>query len=141
MSYASKTTVSVDRSQAEIKKTLSKYGATAFAFAEGKGNAMLMFEMKGRRIMFKLPLPQPPAPNATQASVKTYEQLCRSKWRSLTLGIKAKLECVDSNITTMEQEFLAHIVMPNGSTFGEIAIPQIARTYETNEMPPLLGMK
>lgn len=32
--YASKTSVSADRSQAEIKKILTKYGATAFAFAE-----------------------------------------------------------------------------------------------------------
>lgn len=141
MTYASKTQVPIDRSQAEIKKTLSKYGATAFAFAEGKGNAMIMFEMKNRRIMFKLPLPPGPSANATQATVKTYEQICRSKWRSLVLCIKAKLESVESGITTLEQEFMAHIVMPNGSTFGEIAIPQIERTYETNEMPPLLGMR
>ena len=139
--YASKTSVPVDRSQAEIKKILSKYGATAFAFAEGNGNAMLMFELKNRRIMFKLPLPTPPTPNASTATVKTYEQICRSRWRSLVLGIKAKLECVSSGITTLEQEFMAHIVLPNGATVGDVMVPQIAMSYERNEMPPLLGMR
>ena len=139
--YAKNILVPVDRSQAEIKKILAKYGATAFAFAEGKGNAMLMFELKNRRIMFKLPLPAGPSANATQASIKTYEQICRSKWRSLVLGIKAKLECVESEITTLENEFMAHIVLPNGATVGDVMIPQIAMSYEKNEMLPLLGMR
>lgn len=139
--YAATTVVSVDKSQAEIKKILAKYGASAFAFAEGNGKAMMQFELKGRRIMFKLPLPAPPSPNATQASIKTYEQICRSRWRSLCLGIKAKLECVHSEITTLEQEFMAHIVLPNGATVGDVMVPQIAMSYERNEMPPLLGMR
>ena len=139
--YADKTSVPVDRSQAEIKKILAKYGATAFAFAEGSGMARVLFELKGRRIMFKLPLPPPPSTNATQASIKTYDQLCRSRWRALVLGIKAKLECVASEITTLEQEFMAHIVLPNGATVGDVMTPQIAMSYERNEMPPLLGMR
>jgi len=138
--YAEKTSVPIDRSQSEIKKILAKYGATSFAFAEGQGNAMLMFEIANRRIVFRLPLPPAPGKNATGASIKTFEQICRSRWRSLVLGIKAKLECVASEITTLEQEFLAHIVLPNGSTVGQVMLPQIAKSYETNQMPPLLGM-
>lgn len=141
MGYAEKTSVPVDRSQAEIKKILTKYGATAFAFAEGSNNAMMMFELKGKRIMFKLPLPQKCSSSATQASIKTYEQICRSKWRSLVLGIKAKLECVASEITTLEQEFMAQIVLPNGQTVGDVMIPQISDSYKNNQMPPLLGMR
>lgn len=139
--YAEKTSVPIDRSQAEIKKILGKYNATHFAFAEGPGNAMIMFEMQGRRIMFKLPLPQRQhSANATQASIKTYDQLCRSRWRSLVLGIKAKLECVASEITTLEQEFMAHIVLPNGQTVGDVMHDQIDSAYKNNKMPPLLGM-
>lgn len=103
---------------------------------------MVMFELEGRRIRFMLPLPQSPVAN-TYRSAKTvaaYEQLMRSRWRSLVLGIKAKLECVDSKITTLEQEFLAHIVLPNGATVGEVMAPQIEHAYQNNEMPPLLGM-
>ncbi len=137
--YAEKTSVPIDRSQAEIKKILAKYGATGFAYGEQGPRAIIMFEMADRRIKFVLPLPPPPSPNATQASIKTYEQLCRSRWRSLVLGIKAKLECVESCITTLEQEFMAHIVLPNGRTVGEVMTPQIEHAYQDKKMPPLLG--
>lgn len=138
--YAEKTSVPIDRSQAEIKKILLKYGGTSFAFAESRTDSMLMFEIQGRRIVFRLPMPNPPSNNATQASVKTYEQLCRSKWRALVLAIKAKLECVSSGITTIEQEFMAHIMLPNGKTVSDVVLPEIQSAYNTGKMPPLLGM-
>lgn len=141
MAYAEKTSVSVEKSQQEIKKILAKYKATAFAMAESAGKAMVMFELEGRRIRFMLPLPHPPtSAYRSGKSVVAYEQLMRSRWRSLVFGIKAKLECVDSKITTLEQEFLAHIVLPNGATVGEVMAPQIEHAYQNNEMPPLLGM-
>lgn len=139
MSYAEKTSVPVDRSQSEIKKILGKYGATGFAYGENGSTSVVMFEMSRRRIKFVLPMPQPPSSNATVASIKTYDQLCRSRWRCLVLAIKAKLECVESGITTLEQEFMAHIVLPNGSTVGQTILPQIEKSYQDGKMPPLLG--
>lgn len=137
--YASKTSVPIERSQAEIRKILSKYNASGFAFGEQGERSIVMFEMEGRRIRFILPMPQVPSPNATLASVRTYEQLCRSRWRSLVLAIKAKLECVDSGIATLEEEFLAHIMLPNGQSVGQAMIPQIGSAYASGKMPPLLG--
>lgn len=139
MSYAKTTSVPIERSQAEIRKILAKYKATGFAFGEQANRAVIMFELAERRIRFILPLPQPPSANATQTSVKTYEQICRSKWRSLVLAIKAKLECVESGIATLEEEFMAHIVLPNGITVGEAMTPQIEKAYKSGKMPPLLG--
>lgn len=141
MSYAKNTKVPIDKSQGEIRKLLTKYGATGFAFAENTSMAQVIFEIKGLRIKFNLPMPPRYSENATQSSIKTYEQLCRAKWRSLVLCIKAKLECVEAGITTLEQEFLAHIVLPNGETMGDFSIPQIQISYEKNKMPPLLGYK
>jgi hypothetical protein len=139
VSYANKTSVPIDRSQAEIRKILGKYGASGFAYGEMHDLNVIMFEMKGRRIKFILPMPKKPSISATQASIKTYEQLCRSRWRALVLAIKAKLECVESGITTLEQEFMAHIVLPNGRTVGEVMTPQIEQSYSSGNMPPLLG--
>jgi hypothetical protein len=34
--------------------------------------------------------------------------------------------------------FLAHIVLPDGSTVGDWAAPQLALAYERSEMPALL---
>jgi hypothetical protein len=139
MSYAEKTHVPVDRSQAEIKKILSKYDATGFAYGESGQQSIVMFEMARRRIKFVLPMPQKPSVGATQQSIKTYEQLCRTRWRALVLAIKSKLECVESGLTTLEAEFMAHIVLPNGRTVGEAMLPQIAQSYDNGKMPPLLG--
>jgi hypothetical protein len=137
--YAEKTSVSIDRSQAEVRKILMKYGASGFAFGEQGPLHVIMFEMQGRRIKFILPMPTPPSKYATQASIKTYDQLCRSRWRCLVLAVKAKLECVESGITTLEQEFMAHIMLPSGKTVGEEMKTQIAHAYSTGKMPPLLG--
>lgn len=139
MSYAENTSVPIDRSQAEIKKILSKYNASGFAYGESLDVSVIMFEMKGRRIKFLLPMPIKPRPNSTQQAFKKYDKLCRSRWRCLVLAIKAKLECVESGITTLEQEFMAHIVLPNGTTVGQVMTPQIEQAYNNNQMPPLLG--
>lgn len=138
MSYAQKTHVPTERSQAEIRKILGRYGATGFVYGESDTVSMVMFEMAGRRIKILLPMPQKPSPGATIASITTYNQLCRSRWRCLVLVIKAKLESVESKITTLEQEFMAHIVLPNNQTIGEVMLPQIEASYRNNKMPPLL---
>lgn len=139
MSYAKHTSVPIDRSQGEIRKIISKHGAQGFVFGEQGPLAVIGFEISGVRIKFLLPMPTPPSKNATGASIKTYEQLCRSRWRCLVLAIKAKLECVETGITTLEQEFMAHIVLPSGETVGQAVLPQIAQSYKDGKMPPLLG--
>lgn len=138
MSYAEKTNVPIGRSQDEIRKIISKHGANGFVFGEQGTVAVIGFELKGKRIKFILPMPELPSKSATQASIKTYEQLCRSKWRVLVLTIKAKLEAVENGVTTLEQEFMAHIVLPNGETVGQFMIPQIESAYKNGKMPPLL---
>ena len=67
------------------------------------------------------------------------EQACRSRWRALALAVKAKLEAVAIGITTFEDEFMAHIVMPDGLTVGEHVRPRIASAYESGQVTPLLG--
>lgn len=142
MSYAENTSVPIDRSQAEIKKILGKYGATGFAYGENEGISMVMFEMSGRRMKFLLPMPVKGKSRDKKnyiMSEKQVEQLQRSRWRCLVLAIKAKLECVESGITTLEQEFMAHILLPNGATVGQVMTPQIEASYKNQKMPPLLG--
>lgn len=149
MAYAKDTSVSVEKTEAEIKAVIRKYGATAFASMEGHGMAMIAFQMQERRITFKLPLPDPEATEFKRTPAKglvrspeqqmaAWEQACRSRWRALFLCIKAKLESVEAGIETFEDAFLAHIQMPDGLTFGEHARPAIATAYETGTLPPLL---
>ena len=141
MGYAYKTSVPVDRSQCEIKKILTKYAAKSFAYGETDASCVVMFEMASRRIKFVLPMMTKESCNKNDSvpSDKEIDQEARRRWRCLVLCIKAKLESVESGITTFEQEFLAHIVLPNGQTVGSTIMPQIESSYKNGEMPPLLG--
>src|SRR6185312_15472844 len=124
--FAENTSVSIERSWSEIESLIIRYGAASTAFMNGPGRAMIMFEAKDRRVMFELPLPcieekqfQRDGRGSVQTADKrheAWEQACRQRWRALALVIKAKLEAVDSGITAFEDEFLAHIVMPDGKT-------------------------
>jgi hypothetical protein len=146
--YAENTQVSSDRSRAEIERTLRRYGATAFGYGWDAQAATLMFEIANRRVMFRLPMPDPTSKVFTRtptgkdrsppAAEAAFEQAVRQRWRALALVIKAKLEAVAAGITTIEQEFLAHIVLPDGRTVGEYAKPAIASAYESGEMPKML---
>ncbi len=142
MSFATATSVPASRTQEEIKRTLTKYGATGFMLGESGGQALVAFEMKQRRVKFVISLPVFGITMVTKY-VKLSQEKCaqktRTSWRCLLLAIKAKLECQASGISTFEQEFMAHIVMPNGRTIGEEILPQIDESYQTGIMPPLLG--
>ena len=109
--------------------------------------AQIQFECHGKVIQFNLKLPAQKefrrykggriARNDAEM-IRHWEQGCRSRWRSLCLCIKAKLEAVDAEITTFEREFLAHIVIPGtGQTIGTEIIPKIEQAYESNEVPLL----
>jgi len=143
MAFAANTSVAPERSQAEIRKLIAKYRATDFAIGETGNKAVVMFQMNDRRVKFSFDIPiqgkwREPKKNYI-GSEKSVEQEIRRLWRCLLLSIKSKLECVESKISTFEEEFLSHIVVPGGRTMGEIAIPQLKESYENNTMPPLLG--
>lgn len=150
--YASTTTVSSDRTRTEIQKTLERYGATSFAYAtdDELGAAMVGFKAQGRTIRFTLTMPDKSAREFTRttqgqlrsqsAAEQFYNQDVRQKWRALLLIVKAKLEAVDSGIVTFEQEFLPHIIMPNGQTVYEATAPAIEQAYVSGNVKPLLQL-
>lgn len=146
--FAENTTVPADRSRAEIEATLVRYGAGAFMYGWEEGRAVVQFRMSDRMIRFDLPMPDPQDPAFTHhsrgvrtqsAAQEAYEKATRQRWRALALVVKAKLEAVESGITTFEEEFLAHILLPDGSTVGSWATPQVQAAYDTGTMPKLLG--
>lgn len=144
--YASSTSVPVERSRMEIEATLRRYGASAFMAGFDDKRAFLMFEAYSRRVKFVLPMPKLDEfktnkrgqRRTTQAQNNAHDQEIRRRWRALALAIKAKLEVVASGIGTFEDEFLAHIVLPDGKTVGDWIAPQLQATYDTGKMPPLL---
>ena len=147
MSYANRTKVEVNNSQAEIERILDRYGATAYMYTKMNDRVLVMFEMKGRRMRFMLTLPSRNAFEKTDtgksrtsqnAIDEAHKQAIRARWRSLTLVIKAKLESVATGIEEFEEAFMGQIVLPDGQTVKDWMKPQIAKAYELKQMPPLL---
>jgi len=144
MAYAETTTVSVGKSRAEIEALLTRFKCTQFIVgsdAEAR-TAMVQFKAHNRIIRFIVNLPDPGDKKFTQVPRRQWmrrpqgaidgavAQAERQRWRALMLVIKAKLESVESQIATFEEEFLAHIVMPNDQTVGSVVLPLIERAYQ-----------
>lgn len=154
--YAAKTSVSAEQSRMEIERTLSRYGATAFGYGWDQDRALVQFQAHERQIRFVITMPDRNDREFTHyqrgtvsptwyertpdAALKEWEQACRQRWRALALVVKAKLEAVDAGISEFEEEFLAHIVLPDGTTAGAWLRPQIADAYDTGQMPPMLAI-
>jgi hypothetical protein len=152
MPYAEGTEVSVERSKAELEGLLSKHGATQRGVLsdDDEGRAVVMFTLKSRQYRLNVPLPKFEAfarkydrhgrwspRNAEQQRV-AFEQGCRERWRAVVLVIKAKLELVSLGVTTVEREFLADLVLPDGRRVHDALEEGIRTAYATGQMPPLL---
>lgn len=144
--YARDTDVPVSRSQEEIERVLKRYGAQQFLRGWDASRALLAFTIDGRQIRFFVPMPDRAdfqrtdtgRPRTASALEAAYDQACRQRWRAMLLVLKAKLEAVEAGITTLEDEFLAHVVLPSGETAGQWLRPQIEAAYRTGNMPPML---
>lgn len=146
--YANGTEVPTDRSLAEIRATLRRYGATSFAFGEEAGWAMVGFAANDRKVRFALRLPDPDSAEFTRtptgksrtaaAAESAYEAAVRQVYRVFAYVIKAKLEAVESGLVTFQAEFLAHLVLPGGQTVGDVVEDRVTAAYETGQVPALL---
>jgi len=148
--YAQNTGVSIERSKAEIERMLSRYGATQFfsGWQDDPPMAAIGFRLDGRQIKITVPVPARDDTEFTltdtgrerkpDAAYKAWEQAQRQRWRALALIIKAKIEAIETGISTVEREFLADVMLADGSTFGQWAAPQLEQIYDSGKMPPLL---
>ena len=146
MGYAQNTTVSPEKSQEEIKKTLRRYGADRFGIMEEKNKGHVMFEYKGLLIQMTVNFPEKDLFAVTETGKKRvdsaietqFNQAIRQRWRALLLAIKAKLEAVEAGISTIEQEFLAFVMMPDGRNISEHIIPSLNEIVKSGNMPKML---
>jgi hypothetical protein len=146
--YAQRTEVGSDKTRVEIEKTLRRYGATAFAYGWQDAGATIGFTIANRSVRIELPLPSMNDPDialspagrtrSDEARERAYEQAIRQRWRALALIVKAKLEAVEAGISTVEREFLADVMLADGTTVGAWAAPQLALVYERGGTPALL---
>jgi hypothetical protein len=135
--FAEGTTVPVEKSRAEIEGLLKRYGAGEFFSGWKDTSAEIGFRAKERFVKFSIEMPprtdrrfthqkfrgriEPVSPERVAAA---WAQEERRRWRALLLVIKAKLEAIDSGISTFEREFLAFIMLPDGTSVVDAIAPQ-----------------
>lgn len=140
MSYASGTDVPAERSRAEIDRLVRVHGADTFGVMDDGHRAQVVFRMKNRTVRISIPLPRADDKRFTQVKIgewgytrtrakeaaqRLWAQEMRRVWRALLLVCKAKFEAIESGISTFDDEFMAHIVLADGRTIGEVIGAQI----------------
>ena len=144
--YASNTAVSPEKTQMDIRETLRRYGAERFGIMEESDKAHVMFYYEGLAIQLTISLPKKEEFCKTEtgrdrkssAVNDAYHQAVRQRWRALLLAIKAKLEAIECGISTIEKEFLAFVMLPDGVSLGDRLIPEVKKIAGTGKMPKLL---
>lgn len=136
MAYAEGTTVSPEKSRAEIERLVRNHGAIKVGSFSDQEKAVVTFATADRMVKFSVPLPLAADPEIRKKATprgrwsptddglrKAVEAEERRRWRCLLLAIKA-----------IDEAFLAHIVTPGGAT-----IMEEIRTIERNGGQLLLG--
>lgn len=146
--YAARTDVSSANSRTEIEKTLTRYGATGFMVGWEGDKAVIGAVLRGRTVRFILPLPDRDArefqrsPTGRLRSVGSaeaaYEQAVKQRWRALALVVKAKLEAVESGIVGFDQEFMGHLVLPDGRMVVDHVLPRVVQAIAARDVGALL---
>jgi hypothetical protein len=147
MAYAETTEIAVEKSVAEIIGLIRRGGADRIAQIEEPSGFAIQFFLAGRMLRFRIRWPSivdvadrvgngPYRDARKRASI--VEQRKKQRARALLLVIKAKLESVESEVETFEEAFLANIVMPDGQTVGDQALPVIDIAYRDGRQPALL---
>lgn len=114
------TTVSTDKTKAEIRAMLLKYGADHFGIMEGHDRCLILFTCHARNVSIEVPMPVKKELSAwaTGAARKKQQEAWaqeeRRLWRATRMWIFGQLEAVKSGIKTFEAVFLADTLLSSG---------------------------
>lgn len=145
--YADDSKVPVERSEAEVKTVLRRYGCYDITTGEYQGQSFIVAHYVKRRIRITVNMPALTEFQFNTAGNKRsqtqaqqgWSKEVRRQWRVLVLLLKAKFEAVHARPEIFDYEFLAYLVDPaTGRTIGEQIVPQIANAYEGHTNTPLM---
>lgn len=162
MTYAAKTTVTAERSRAELETLLQKHGATQRGIMVDDADpesskAVILFQLDKKTFRLEVTLPtaseiwrdfKRPLPRGfrrwthTQRDTwvtKEVQQRSRERWRAILLVVKAKLEFIALGASTAEREFFGDLVLPDGRRLYAVVHPQLdAPAAPGAATPPIL---
>lgn len=132
--YAKNTTVPIARSKQKIEELLVSYGIEeSFSGRSPRGDG-IGWRYKGK--IYKMNVPVPSRDEKTE---KQYEQELRQRWRILFMSMKMKFEEIDAGVISFEDQFLAQMSLPDGTTVADfMRLPDNIAKLEKSKMPKLL---
>lgn len=146
--YAEGTSVPVEKSKADIERLLRNHGATGMltAWDDDRGISVVQFRLEGRMVRMQVLDPDVGEYRVSPGGVRRSGEQARSaamrehmrRWRALMLVIKAKLELIEGGGSTAEREFMADLLLPDGSTLGDNIGPKLEAAYKSGKMPSLM---
>lgn len=161
MAYGRGTDVPVERSRMELDAMLAKAGAQQRMFGVNEAQAVgyVAFVLQGHQVSMQVPMPEienfafkpPPRKDSVDKSPrrrtpeeqrKVYEQACKERWRQFCLLVKAKLEAIELEISTVEREFLADLRLVDGRTVHQAMEGGLKKMLAEGRVPKalMLGM-
>lgn len=119
--YAEGTEVSVDKSLAEIRSHMNRWGAEGFMHSEDPdtGNVRLGFRLRGAFYRFDLPTPSRAKFSGRFADTQ-YQAEIRRRWRVLAAFTKAQLFGIEEGLIGAEKALLPFRVLAGGDTLSEL---------------------
>jgi len=133
--YAKDTKVPVARTKVQVQELLVNYGIDEFFFGSSPRGDGIGFKYEGRVYKHNVPMPNPD----DYRYDNQYKQAIRQRWRIFYMSLKMKLEEIQSGGMTFEDQFLAMMALPDGSTVGDfMRLPENLARLKSVEMPKLL---
>lgn len=123
--FAQGTDVSPEKSQMQISTMLRKFGCQGVMMGYENQSNFIGFVFKDVQVRLFCPIVKSEAEN-------------RRRWRVLRIIIQSKFEIIQCGIKTFEEEFFADIVMPNGKTVSQVALPAVQKAISSGAMPSSL---
>jgi len=132
--YAKNTSVPVARSKQKIEELLTSYGIEESFLGRSPRGDGIGWKYKGK--VYKKNVPMPSKDDKTE---KQYEQEVRQRWRILYMSMKMKFEEIDADVISFEDQFLAQMSLPDGSTVADfMKLPENIQRLEKTKMPKFL---
>lgn len=143
--YAAGTNIDPERSRAELEALLNKHGATHIGVYKEPTQTRVIFCIQDRWVRQVVTMPAPKTvargprkkgqPYQPKPLVDSGDREWRRRWRALILITRAKLELIAAGDSTFEREFLADLLLADGSTVHEATEAQLADGYKSGTTP------
>lgn len=133
--YAKNTKVPVSRSKVRVQELLVNYGIEEFFFGTSPRGEGVGFKYEGKVYKHNVPMPK----RDDYKLQSQYDQAVRQRWRIFYMSLKMKLEEVLDGGISFEDQFLAMMALPDGSTVADfMRLPENVTKLNKAEMPKLL---